>query len=216
MKNRIWDLAGPLTGIVFVVLLVLSFGIPGSVRGDLDGSITSTSAADAAKLLVERSDQVRTSSFIELFGLAFFFGFLAYFRSRLQQAEGEGGWLTSMAYGGGLVTAAVLLVFISLDLATTAVWDYGPDTQVAKTLIALEWRFVWVIAPPLIAFTLGASLVIVRYAALPRWVGWVGFPVAATLLVPWIGAVVALAWILVVSIVLLLQAWKSPQPGMGH
>jgi len=27
----------------------------------------------------------------------------------------------------------------------------------------------------MIPFTLGASLVIVRYAALPRWIGWIGF-----------------------------------------
>ena len=64
----------------------------------------------------------------------------------------------------------------------------------------------------MIAFTLGASLVIVRYAALPRWTGWIGFPVAVTLLIPWIGMFVALAWVLVVSIVLLVQAWRAPQP----
>ena len=117
-----------------------------------------------------------------------------------------------MAYGGGLVTAAVMLVFMSLELATTAVWDYGSDTQVAKTLIALQWRYVWVFAPPMIAFTLGASLVIVRYGSLPRWVGWIGFPVSVTLLVPWIGVVVAMAWVLIVSIVLLVQAWRAPRP----
>jgi len=164
MKDRTWAIVGPLTGIVFVVLLVLSVGISGSVRDDIDDSITSTSAAEAANVLVDRRDQVRIGGTIGLFGLLFFFGFLAYFRSLLQRAEGEGGWLTSMAHGGGLVTAAVLLGWISLELATAAVEDYGPDTQVAKTLIALEWRYLWVLAPPMIAFTLGASLVIVRYA----------------------------------------------------
>jgi len=212
MKNRTWAIVGPLTGIVFVVLLFIGSGISGDVRADLDDSITSTSAAEAASVLEDRRDQVNIGSFIRLWGLVFFFGFVAYFRSRLQQAESEGGWLTSMAYGGGLVTAVVLLGWISLDLAMTAVWNYGPDTQVAKTLIALQWRYVWVFAPPMIAFTLGASLVIVRYAALPRWVGWIGFPVAVTLLVPWIGFLFAMAWILVVSIVLLIQAWRAPQP----
>ena len=212
MKSRMWDLVGPMTGIIFVVLLVFSIGTNGSVRDDLDSSITRASADEAAKVLVERRDQATTSGYIGLFGLAFFFGFLAYFRSRLQRAEGEGGWLTSMAYGGGLVTAAVMLVFISLNLATTAVWDYGSDTQVAKTLIALQWRYVWVFAPPMIAFTLGASLVIVRFGALPRWVGWIGLPVSVTLLVPWIGEIAALGWILLVSIVLLIQAWRAPRP----
>ena len=211
MKHRIWDIVGSLTGIVFVVLLALSFGGRADLRDDLDGSITGASAAQAADVLVDRRDQVRGSSFVGLLGLAFFFGFLAYFRSRLQRAEGENGWLTSMSYGGGLVTAAVMLVFISLDLATTAVADYGPDTQVAKALIALEWRYWWVLAPPMIAFTLGASLVIVRYVALPRWIGWIGFPVSVTLLIPWIGVFAAMTWVLVVSIVMLIQAWRAPQ-----
>jgi hypothetical protein len=103
------------------VLLVLSQGFKGDVRGDLDDSITSASAAEAADVLVDRLDQIRICSFMELIALALFFGFLAYFRSRLQRAEGEGGWLTSMVYGGGLVTAAVILMFIRLDLATAAV-----------------------------------------------------------------------------------------------
>ena len=211
MKDRIWDIVGALTGIVFVVLLIISVAFTPGIRDDID-SITSTPAAEAANVLVDRSGQVKIGSFIGLFGYFFFFGFLAYFRSRLQQAEGEGGWLTSMAYGGGLVTAVVLMGFVSLDLATTAVEDYGPDTQVAKALIALKWWYLWVLAPPMIAFTLGASLVIVRYAALPRWIGWIGFPVAVTLFVPWFGFSVAMAWILVVSIVMLIESLRTPEP----
>ena len=121
MKNRIWDIVGPLTGVVFVVLLFIGFGISGDVREDFDDFHAVPSAAEAASVLEDRRDQVGTGSYISLFGVAFFFGFLAYFRSRLQQAESEGGWLTSMAYGGGLVTAVVSLGWISLDLAMTAV-----------------------------------------------------------------------------------------------
>ena len=58
-------------------------------------------------------------------------------------------------------------------------------------------------------------MVIVRYAALPRWIGWIGFPVAVTLFIPWIGRFVAEAWILVVSIVLLIHAvLRLASPGM--
>lgn len=110
------------------------------------------------------------------------------------------------------MTAAVVLGFISLDFATTAVEDYGPDTQVAKALIALKWWYLWVLAPPTIAFTLGASLVIVRYAALPQWIGWIGFPVAVILFVPWFGFSVAMAWLLVVSIVMLIESLRAPEP----
>ena len=77
MKDRTLDIVGSLTGIVFVVLLVLSFGSRGSLRDDLDVSnvsMTSVSAAQAANVLVDRRDEVRSSSFIGLFGLAFFLG----------------------------------------------------------------------------------------------------------------------------------------------
>ena len=116
-----------------------------------------------------------------------------------------------MAYGGGLITIAVFLVMASLELATTSV-SPTVDTQVAKTFFVHQWNYILVIAPPMIAFTLGASLVIVRYAALPRWIGWVGFVVAISLLLPWIGAFVTIIWILIVSIFLLIKAWRNDQP----
>ena len=67
----------------------------------------------------------------------------------------------------------------------------------------------------MIAFTLGASLVIVRYGALPRWIGWLGFLVTLTLLAPWIGALVTLAWILLVSVALAVQAWSGTSTVVG-
>ena len=57
MKDRTWAIVGPLTGIVFVVLLFLSVGIRGDLRADLE--IDSTSAAETANVLVDRLDKVR-------------------------------------------------------------------------------------------------------------------------------------------------------------
>ena len=206
MKDRAWDIAGALTGIVFVALLAVSMGVAGDA-----GLEPSDPAAEIARGLADQSDRVETASMIVLGGLAFFFGFLAYFRSRLQQAEGEGGWLTSTAYGGGLVTAAMLLVLVSMQLATTAVSGHS-DAQVAKVFVVYEWNYVWVFAPPMIAFTLGASLAIVRYGALPRWTGWIGFLVSLSLLMPWMGMIIAMAWVLLLSVVLLVQALRGATP----
>ena len=58
MKDRIWDIVGALTGIVFVVLLIISVGFTPGIRDDIY-SITSTPAAEAANVLVDRSDQVK-------------------------------------------------------------------------------------------------------------------------------------------------------------
>lgn len=204
-RNVIWNRLGAFTGVIFVVLLAVGMGI--AQNPDVEPSDPSI---EIARAYVDRSDQAEIGAMIGLVGLVFFFGFLAFFRRRLQQAEGEGGWLTSTAYGGGLVTAAMLLVMLSMTFATTSL-SPNVDTVVAKVFVTWDWNAIWILAPPMIALTLGSSLVIVRYSALPRWVGWLGFPVALTLLVPWIGAFVTLAWILLVSIVLTYQAWRGLQ-----
>ena len=87
MKDHIWDSVGALSGIAFAVLLSVGMGMSfgaGESPGPRDPS------AEIARLFVEQSDRVGTASYITLAGLAFFFGFLGYFRRRLQEAEGEG------------------------------------------------------------------------------------------------------------------------------
>ena len=98
MKDHIWDSVGALSGIAFAVLLSVGMGMSfgaGESPGPRDPS------AEIARLFVEQSDRVGTANYITLAGLAFFFGFLGYFRRRLQEAEGEGGWLSSTSYGNG-------------------------------------------------------------------------------------------------------------------
>ena len=216
MNDRNWNIAGALSGIVFVALLVVSMAIAGDSEVEPHDP-----SPEIARVLADQSDQVGLASMIVLVGLVFFFGFLAYFRSRLQQAEGQGGWLTSVAYGGGLVTVAMVLLLVSMQLATTSV-SAGSDTQVAKVFVVYEWNFIWVFAPPMIAFTLGASLAIVRYGVLPRWTAWLGFLVTLSLLMPWIGVIAVAGWIAMVSVVLLVQALRgtapseSPASALGH
>lgn len=198
---------GALAGILFVILIVVGF----IVQGDVNPEPSDPSAAIARELENDR-DQRDAGSYIGLLGWLSFFWFLAYFRKRLQEAEGEGGWLTSGAYGGGLVAAAMLLVAVSFDLASTSISNYGPDTQVAKTIVALSWNYHWVIGPPLIAMTGVASIIIVRFGALPRWIGWIGILPTVTLLLPWLGLIFFLAWILIVSGALLAQTWRGEEP----
>ena len=200
-KNKIWNVAGAFTGVIFVVLVAIGSGIGGDRIEPTDAP------SDIARALMDRGDVARLGSIISLVGILFFFPFLAYLRNRLRKAEGEDGWLTSTAYGGGLVTAAMLLVVETLNLASLSI-SAGVDPVVAQVLVVLSWRFFWVLAPPLIAFTLGSSLAIVRYSALPRWLGWVGFVVSLTLLAPWIGILFAMPWILLVSLTLTYQAWN--------
>ena len=191
-SNKIWDLAGAFAGVVFVVLAVAGIGIAG------DPGVEPTDSSQAiARAFADRSDDAELGIIVSLVGILFFFPFLAYFHSRLRKSEGEDGWLATTAIGGGLVTAATLLVLQTLGLATAV--STGVDPVVAKVLLVLMWNFSPVFAAPMIALTLAASLVIVRYSALPKWMGWIGFLVSLSLLMPWVGMFVMLVWILLVT-----------------
>lgn len=64
----------------------------------------------------------------------------------------------------------------------------------------------------MVAFTLGASLVIVRYGALPRWTGWVGLVVTPLVLImPWVSVPTVWVWVQMVSVVLVIQVWSAPR-----
>jgi hypothetical protein len=202
-SNKIWKLIGALSGVVFVVLTIVGMGVAGE-----SGVEPTDSPGVIARAFIDGSDDAEIGGMIALVGILFFFPFLAYFRTRLRAAEGEDGWLTAAMYGGGLVTVAMLLVMQVIGQATTVI-SGGIDPVVAQTLSVLLWNFVWVLAPPMIAFTLAASIVIVRYSALPKWLGWVGFLVSITLLMPWVGMFVMIVWVALVSLTMTYQVLKD-------
>ena len=207
-RSVIWDRVGAMTGAAFVALTILGFGIGGDV--DVENS---DSAAAIARAFEERADQADVGILVGLAGLAFFIFFLGYLRERLQRSGGGMEWLASAAYGGGLVAVGTLLLQATLGLATTSESGYVTEPVVAKTIFALMWNFIWVLAPPLFALTAGASAVIIRTAALPKWTGWVGLFTAVTMAMPWIGMFVFLAWITLLSVVLSVQSWRPARAG---
>lgn len=85
------------------------------------------------------------SSLVAVF---FLLWFVTYLRHRLQAAEGEEGWLASVAYGGGLVSAALMLVASALELASTVVAQHGGHLAAAKTLFTIGWDYYGVLGGP--------------------------------------------------------------------
>ena len=202
-RSVVWDRVGALTGAVFVGLTVVGFAIAGEPSAKL-----SDSAPAIAGAFEERADQAVVGILVGLAGLAFFIFFLGFLRERLRRSSDGVEWLISAAYGGGLVAVGMLLLQAVLGLATTDASGYDTEPAVAKTIFALLWNYIWVLAPPLFALSAGASAVIIRTAALPKWTGWVGLFAAVTMLMPWIGLFVFLIWVLLLSVVLSVQAWR--------
>lgn len=197
----------PVSGVLSVALWIATLIVT--------GNDVSSSDSDS-KILAYYADSGHrhrhlAGFFLVLVALLFFVWFLSVLRGRLAQAEGGAGGLTTAAFGAGLVTTAMWLVSIALFSAPAAaredtskfhldpntyrlVNDMGYDIFFGGTTIAL----ITVVA---------TSLLGLRTGVVPRWLAWLGFVVAATMLVSFffLPFLVFLGWLLVVSVVFLVR-----------
>jgi hypothetical protein len=202
-RSREW--LAPLTGVVFVVLAIISALIGGEPPSaddpveeivqhyvDNDGSIMFAAALATLAATV----------------MVFFFGYL---RKVLRAAEGEGGMLSLIAFAGAVILALGVAIdsTISFALAETAE-DVEPTS--VQTLQAL-WDndfLPFALGSQVLWFATGLSVVL--HGALPKWLGWVAIVFGIASVTP-IGFFVFLLggiWILTVSVMLTMRARAAP------
>lgn len=199
-----------LTGVAFVLLTA-----PGMLLGDPWDPTTDPHPgrpADALAAALEANrEQARLGAYLTLAGVFFLFWFIGYLYHLLRRAESDGGWIAGVALGGGLVTAAVLLIGASMGFAASELANFADDPQVAKTYFVWGWNAVNIAAPPLIALVAATTLVAVRHRRFPRWFRVFGVVWTVLLLVLLVGnmagmgAGLAMLWVLVASLVLLFD-----------
>lgn len=207
-QARLWEILGPLFGIAAVVLLFVSLSV---VCVECEVSLNDP-PGKFARVFAKNRQGLELAAYLTLLATFFLFGFLGYLRNELQKAEGEGGWLSSVAYGGGLVTGAVALIDVVLNIAMVTVADEAVNPEVARTLFVLSYNFGFAFAAPMAALLAATSVVIIRFGWLPWPIGWLGLGllVVVVALVPYGGAGLAggvgFVWILLVAVFLL---WRS-------
>ncbi len=196
------------SGALFVIGAVLGFGV---LVGPVPGP-----GAEADEILdfVDRSDaRVWTGGYIGLLAQAVFVVFATGLWGILRHAEGGTGWISTV----GLVAAGALLaITVAGDLVPgAAVFYAGPavDPAVASLLLHAK-RLAEMLSVPFIGlFLSSAAIVVLRTAALPRWVGWSAAAIAAIAVVTLplgyepsqTSFFLALLWILAVSVRLLAR-----------
>ena len=179
-------------------------------------------AAALAAALVANRGQARVGAYLTLLGVFFLLWFIAYLYGLLRQADNEAGWVASVALGGGLVAAAVLLLGASMGFATSELADYGADTQVAKTFFVWGWNAANIAAPPMIALVAATTLVSVRHHRFPRWFRVFSMVWTAVLIsllignVAGMGAALSLIWVLATSFVLLFDTTPPVEAAAVH
>ncbi|MDA1036035.1 MAG: hypothetical protein O3B65_04030 [Chloroflexi bacterium] len=209
-----WDRIGAVSGILFAVLVVVS------IQVSMGTGITSVPADVAGVVAIDynqRQGDLRFGAYLMTAAVFFLFWFLAMLRYRLEQAQGESGWLPSVAYGAGLTGGGVLLMLASLGFAGSFVGDFEGDWAVAKTILILSWDHLIVLLPALAALVAATSIVSIRSGALPAWLGWISLTLvlAPILVAPALMTIAFLVWVIVVSLVLLYQSFTEESGYLG-
>jgi len=148
--------------------------------------------------------------------------FLAYLYSLLRRAEGDGGWLATVALVAGVSGIVVKLGSHAPALALHH-HHIAKGTQLYKALDDMGGGATVMSLYPLAICCAAVAAVVVRTGVLPRWLGAFAVVTAAALAVNgaflFAGFVPALLlfllWTLVTGAILLRRGW-SPQPAIAY
>src|SRR5687768_563384 len=106
-----WSNRTPLAGLVFVVLAVAGNALQGStpaLHGEPDA---------VAAFYTDKATAIAIGMMLSLISTFFLAWFLAALRRHLARAEGEDGWITTLAWGGGVATFTLLAAGFALNSA---------------------------------------------------------------------------------------------------
>jgi magnesium-transporting ATPase (P-type) len=201
-----WERWSALAGVLFVALFAVALALSANSNDD---------PTELANWLADSGN--RTQQFVAWFlyiasALAFL-SFLGTLRDMLVRAEGGPGTLSSLVFGPGLVFTGLYVAGISLFTAPATLADeskYKLDPNTAEMFN--DAGYLLLVASVMVAaiLVLSASTAALRTGILPAWLGWIGLVVAVAMLfaVIFIPILVFVGWVLVVSLVMLVAAWR--------
>ena len=215
MSERLWQQLGAASGIVSVIFLTVRDFIPSREYG--------TAAEEIARTCATMTTPQTMDVVISLMGTLGFLGFLFFFGSlwsALRRAEGDDGWLSAAAFGGGLVSLAILFSGGAASVAAHSNACVGIDPQLWQVLHDFGGAAFLSSFFPLAVLLAASAVVAIRFGALPRWLGWMSAFVAVTLLIGGIAGIdyaredaglpylLFELWTVITSIVLIRRAGK--------
>jgi hypothetical protein len=203
----------PANGIIFAVLVIVSTFLTSDTPG--------SNASDASWIAYYADSGNRHKEEISFFliGLAglCFLQFLGSLRGALARAEGEPARITTAAVGSGV---AFIAIAISAHAVGTAVsWsvsfygdDFKVDANIARLLASLSFGLFAMSLFAAAAMALAVTTLAFHTRMFPAWLAWVGVlaTIAGIFGIFGLPAVVVLAWVVLVSVYLLLPQRAAP------
>jgi hypothetical protein len=198
----------PLTGVVFFVLLVISFIVAGEPKD------ATHPPQEIANWYLDNKDSAEIGAFIGTVAGAVLIFFAAYLRKVLSAAEGEPSMLPMLALIGLSIVAVGGAIDNMLVFATAERADDIPATSV-QTIQAIWDNDFLPLFLGVLVFNWAVGISVLRSGALPKWMGWAAIVFGVISLagpIGFFGALGAALWILVASILLSLRARRPVAP----
>jgi hypothetical protein len=200
-------LIGPLTGILFVVLVIVAFAVGGETP-DVDDP-----AHKIVSFYVDNDSEQQFASAILALGCVALLFFLGSLRRALRAAAGDEGGLSTVTLLGGLMIAAGASIFAGIGFTLGDFADELPASAI-QALNALNSDMFFTVAVGTAVFNLGLALAVLRHGGLPRLLGWLALVVGIAGLTPagffaFLATSIVIVW---ASIALTMQARAPESP----
>jgi hypothetical protein len=200
-----YEWLGPLTGVAFIVVLIVSFVVAGEPKSADDP------VNEIVDFYVDNKDSVEIGAILSAVAgvLLIFFG--GYLRKVLRAAGGDGEYLSLISFVGLAIVAVGASIDATISFALAEAAD-DIDPIAVQALQALWDNDFVVFQLGVLAFIWATGISVIRSGVLPKWLGWVLIPfgIAGVTPIGFVSAMIAAIWILVVSIMLTLRARSGP------
>ncbi|MGQ0802819.1 MAG: hypothetical protein ACT4PI_02980 [Actinomycetota bacterium] len=200
MANENLKRLAPLTGVLFVVFVFVSFAIQGDPPGADEG------AGEIAEWYTDHEGQTIFAALLASLGAASLVFFAATVRRALRRTEQAMGVLSMAAFGGGVVAATGVATDSALRFTLA---DSADEIRpVAVQALHAFWEgFFFPMVVGVGVLVLATSLAALKTQVIPVWLAWIGILIFVVFFTPagFIAFVVSALWILVVSVLLWRQ-----------
>ncbi|MFL5908399.1 MAG: hypothetical protein ACJ75Z_12490 [Solirubrobacterales bacterium] len=194
----------PLSGIVFVALLVVGFIPVGGETPDVNDS-----PSKITNFWADHHDKEVVAALLVAIGAIFLALFVATLRDRLRRTDQESGFSSNLILIGGTASVAGFMVAVGFHIALADGGDHHYSPQAMQALNVLDNDDFFAFAVPLGIMMLGVAAATIRAGgALPTWLGWVALVLAIGQFTP-VGFLffgLTGIWIIVASIMLSARA----------
>lgn len=195
-----WGRVGAVCGLAWPVLVTVAFGL---VTGAQAVPTSRRPSAAELRALQTPGPQAWFGEALYVLGALAFLAFAVRLWATLRRVEREPGWLATLALCASIVYVAAKF---PQHAAVQAMWAGADPT----TAWVFSDQLLYLSLCPLAVALVAASTVILEDGGLPRWLGWLGIPVAAGLVAATVSgnfdlAMPVIGWVAAAGIALLRE-----------